>query len=134
MRRNEGFCYYSASLFLVLSTPVSTPYQMHFNRGRVKGVDPVPLPQPGEKVIAGIKSTFAYVQFRDWALAAGFLQRDIPDVAGFVQRLRENTRVPGIGVKHTRAGNFLVGLTIRTEDRKPNETDLDELDAVQMST
>ncbi len=72
---------------------------------------------------------FAYLQFRDWALAAGFLPRDIPDQAGFVQNLEENTRVPGIGVKHTKAGNFLCGLTISATDRSPDEKELAELDA-----
>jgi len=92
-------------------------------------VDPAPWPKLGEKKVAGIKSMFAYLQFRDWAFAAGFLPRDIPDQNGFVQSLKENTRVPGIGVKHTKAGNFLCGLAISATDRSPDEKELAELDA-----
>lgn len=84
-------------------------------------VDPAEPPKPGEKVLAGIKSSFAHSQFRDWAVREGFVERDLPDISGFVQRLKENTLVPGISVKHTKNGNWLTGLQIRAVDREDDD-------------
>jgi len=80
---------------------------------RVEAADPV---RPGEKVI-GIKSSMAHKMFYEWALEEGFAERSLPDVKGFVQRLKENEHVPGITVRHTNAGNFLTGLKILAQDR-----------------
>jgi phage/plasmid-associated DNA primase len=90
---------------------------------RVEAADP---PRPGEKVV-GIKSSMAHAMFRDWALAEGFAERGLPDVTGFVQRLKENQRVPGIKVRHTNSGNFLVGLKILAQDRDPAAEGIDEM-------
>ena len=77
-----------------------------------------------------IKSSFAYAQFRDWAGAEGFDARYLPDVSGFVQRLKENRVVPGIIVIHKRSGNWLTGLEIRTTDRGPDEDSEDDVKPV----
>lgn len=88
--------------------------------------NPAPLPVPGQKMLA-IKSSYAHSLFRDWAIAAGFDPRTLPDVNGFVQRLKENQIVKGIDVKHTRTGNWLVGLEILTKDHSPDEDGITEM-------
>jgi phage/plasmid-associated DNA primase len=89
-------------------------------------VDKAPPPTAGAKMM-GIKSSYAHSLFRDWAMAAGFAERSIPDVNGFVQRLKENEVVKGIVVKHTKSGNWLMGLTIRATDRCPAEDGIEEM-------
>jgi len=74
------------------------------------------LPGTSQK-IQGIKSSEAHSMFRKWALQEGFLENTIPAVSGFVQRLQASKLVPGIIIKHGRQGNWLTGLTIRTNDR-----------------
>jgi hypothetical protein len=62
-----------------------------------------------------IKSAVAHAKFKEWALAEGFKENDIPSVKGFVQRL--HAHVPTIAVKHKKSGNWLAGLMILTLDR-----------------
>jgi hypothetical protein len=61
------------------------------------------------------------------ATAAGFDPRTLPDVNGFVQRLKENQIVKGIDVKHTKTGNWLVGMEILTKDHSPDEDGITEM-------
>lgn len=84
-------------------------------------VDPDP-PRPGMKV-CGIKSSYAYSMFRKWAIEEGFAERYLPDLPGFVQRLKQNTTVPDIKVRHTRNGNLLIGLKILATDRHTDAGD-----------
>jgi hypothetical protein len=65
--------------------------------------------------------------FHDWALEEGFAERGVPDIKGFVQRLKENEHVPDITVRHTKAGNFLVGLKILAQDRDPAAEGIEEM-------
>ena len=51
----------------------------------------------------------------------------LADSYGFVQRLKENEVVKGIAVKHTKSGNWLVGLTIRATDRRPADDGIEEM-------
>jgi phage/plasmid-associated DNA primase len=90
---------------------------------RVEAAD---APLPGQKVV-GIKSSLAYKMFHDWALEEGFAERGLPDIKGFVQRLKENEHVPSITVRHTKAGNFLVGLKILAQDRDPAAEGIEEM-------
>jgi phage/plasmid-associated DNA primase len=83
-------------------------------------VDPADPPPPGQQPMQ-IKSRLAYAQFREWAVAEGFAERDLPDPSGFVQRLKENEVVPGITIKHKKSGNWLVGLAILATDRSSND-------------
>jgi len=89
-------------------------------------VDPALAPVAGEKM-QHIKSSYAHSLFRDWAVDAGFGERSIPDVNGFVQRLKENQVVKGITVKHTKSGNWLVGLAINATDRSPADDGIEEM-------
>ena len=89
-------------------------------------VDPAPAPVAGGKM-QHIKSGYAHSLFRDWAVGAGFAERNIPDVNGFVQRLKENQVVKGITVKHTKSGNWLVGLAINATDRSPADDGIEEM-------
>jgi phage/plasmid-associated DNA primase len=89
-------------------------------------VEAAGAPLPGQKVV-GIKSSLAYKMFHDWALEEGFAERGLPDIKGFVQRLKENEHVPDITVRHTKAGNFLVGLKILAQDRDPAAEGIEEM-------
>lgn len=89
---------------------------------RVEKADP---PLPGQKIV-GIKSSFAYSLFRDWARSEGFREATIPEITGFVQRLKANKTVTGITGKHTKSGNWLLGLKILATDRDPNRDGIRE--------
>jgi phage/plasmid-associated DNA primase len=93
----------------------------------VARVDPAAAPPPGQKVI-GIKSSLAHSLFKQWALDAGYRLDTIPAVNGFVQRLESNKTIASIRVRHTRTGNWLIGLTILATDRDPNEDGIEEAD------
>jgi phage/plasmid-associated DNA primase len=94
-------------------------------------VDPAEAPPPGQKVI-GIKSSLAHSLFKEWALKAGYRLDAIPAVNGFVQRLEANKTIAGIKVKHTRTGNWLIGLTILATDRDPKDDGIEEADDLGM--
>jgi phage/plasmid-associated DNA primase len=85
--------------------------------------DPTDPPQPGKKII-GIKSGYAHSLFKQWALAEGYRDNEIPSVSGFVQRLHAHN--PQIEVKHRNSGNWLTGLKILAQDRADDEEDVEE--------
>jgi phage/plasmid-associated DNA primase len=57
-----------------------------------------------------VTSRRAYEQFIEWARAEGYRAENLPAINGFVQRLR--ACAPGIGTRHGRVGNCLIGLRI----------------------
>lgn len=81
--------------------------------GRVEQAN---VPKPDDKIV-GIRSSVAYDMFREWARSEGFKEYEIPNLSGFVQRLQAES--PWIVVKHTKSGNWLLGLTILATDRDP---------------
>jgi len=58
----------------------------------------------------------------EWARAEGYRTDGLPAVNGFVQRLR--ACAPGIGTRHERTGNQLIGLRIG-EKRDDEDKDAD---------
>ncbi len=57
-----------------------------------------------------LRTSYAYEQFRTWALAEGFSERTLPSINAFVQRIQANT--PGIEYRRTREGRFFLGMAI----------------------
>jgi P4 family phage/plasmid primase-like protien len=69
-----------------------------------------------------IKSRDVYDHFATWAKAEHYLERTLPALNSFVQRLHAN--YPGVQLKHTNTGNWLIGLRINTDpaDADPDVT------------
>jgi len=89
---------------------------------RVRVDPPASLERENNK-LPMIKSSLAHAKFKQWAIEAGYRIGSIPAVNGFVQRLQASKDVPGIRVKHRNSGNWLVGLTVRDNDKEDKEDD-----------
>jgi hypothetical protein len=70
---------------------------------------------------ARIKSSEAHAKFQKWATREGFRENMLPAINGFAYRLRANR--PSIEPKHTRHGNFLIGMRITSMDGQADDED-----------